>query len=50
MIQVELAQTRIKRSLGVPMIVIPQFRRNEKVLSANATHSDGGTHTLLASQ
>src|SRR6266436_4159240 len=46
--QVELAQTRIKRSLGFPMIVIPQFRRNENALSANAIHSDGGTHTLFA--
>ncbi len=46
-IQLEPAQTRIERALGVSMIGIPQFRCDKNFLARNAAHSDRGAHALF---
>ena len=47
MVELELAQTRVERSLGVSMIGIPQFCRDENLLPWNPALSNRGAHTLL---
>src|SRR5258705_9600416 len=43
-IQLELAQTRVQRSLRVSMVGIPQFGCDENLFPGNAAFSNGRTH------